>query len=69
MTVFWTGQTICFGIHSETGSIAAGHAVVVMIFLYSAFCESMSREEVLTMVDDVSQMMCASLADSVADDC
>ncbi|KAL1734837.1 general substrate transporter [Schizophyllum commune] len=37
MTVFWTGQTICFGIHSETGSIAAGHAVVAMIFLYSAF--------------------------------
>ncbi|KAL1742198.1 general substrate transporter [Schizophyllum fasciatum] len=39
MTIFWTGQTICFGFHSETGSIAAGHAVVAMIFLYSACCE------------------------------
>ena len=47
MTVFWTGQTICFGIHSETGSIAAGHAVVAMIFLYSAFCEYIFRQSVI----------------------
>ncbi|KAL1695129.1 general substrate transporter [Schizophyllum commune] len=46
MTVFWTGQTICFGIHSETGSIAAGHAVVAMIFLYSAFCGSISCKNI-----------------------
>lgn len=37
MTIFWTGQTVCFGIYSETGSVAAGHAVVAMIFLYSTF--------------------------------
>ena len=69
MTVFWTGQTICFGIHSETGSIAAGHAVVAMIFLYSAFCESISREEVLNMTDDISQTMCAAHAYSDAKAC
>ena len=62
MTVFWTGQTICFGIHSETGSIAAGHAVVAMIFLYSAFCESIFSKDVLNIANDIPQTMCAAHA-------
>ncbi|OJA10001.1 hypothetical protein AZE42_03823 [Rhizopogon vesiculosus] len=37
MIVFWTAQTICFSIHQETGSIAAGHAVIVFIFLFYGF--------------------------------
>ncbi|KAG1731213.1 general substrate transporter [Suillus paluster] len=38
MVVFWAAQTICFAIHQETGSIAAGDAVIAFIFLYFAFC-------------------------------
>lgn len=34
MIVFWTAQTICFSIHQNTGSIAAGNAVVAFIFLF-----------------------------------
>ncbi|KAG0701572.1 general substrate transporter [Suillus ampliporus] len=39
MVVFWAAQTICFSIHQETGSVAAGDAVIAFIFLYFAFCE------------------------------
>ncbi|KAH7928915.1 general substrate transporter [Leucogyrophana mollusca] len=37
MIVFWTLQTICFAIDSEQGNIAAGHAFIAMIFLFSTF--------------------------------
>lgn len=37
MAVFWTAQTICFSIHQTTGSITAGYAVVVFIFLFYTF--------------------------------
>ncbi|KAG2127486.1 general substrate transporter [Suillus clintonianus] len=37
MTVFWIAQTICFSIHQETGSITAGYAVIVFIFLFYGF--------------------------------
>ncbi|KAH7916625.1 hypothetical protein BJ138DRAFT_1097052 [Hygrophoropsis aurantiaca] len=37
MIVFWTLQTICFAIDSEQGNLAAGHAFIAMIFLFSTF--------------------------------
>ncbi|KAG8214167.1 general substrate transporter [Butyriboletus roseoflavus] len=37
MIIFWTAQTICFAIDQQTGNIAAGHAVIVFIFLYYGF--------------------------------
>ncbi|KAJ8586123.1 general substrate transporter [Rhizopogon salebrosus TDB-379] len=37
MIVFWTAQTVCLSIHQETGNIAAGHAVIVFIFLFYGF--------------------------------
>ncbi|KIJ60060.1 hypothetical protein HYDPIDRAFT_190230 [Hydnomerulius pinastri MD-312] len=37
MLVFWTLQTICFAIDVQTGNLAAGHAVIAMIFLYQGF--------------------------------
>ncbi|KAH7928916.1 general substrate transporter [Leucogyrophana mollusca] len=33
MIVFWTLQTACFAVDSQTGNLAAGHAVIVMIFV------------------------------------
>jgi len=37
MIVFWTCQTICFAIDQQTGSLTAGHAVIVFIFLFYGF--------------------------------
>ncbi|KAH7916624.1 general substrate transporter [Hygrophoropsis aurantiaca] len=37
MIVFWALQTACFAVDSQTGNITAGHAVIVMIFLYQGF--------------------------------
>ena len=31
MLVFWTLQTACFGLYSQTGNTAAAHAVIAMI--------------------------------------
>ncbi|EGO26001.1 hypothetical protein SERLADRAFT_355924 [Serpula lacrymans var. lacrymans S7.9] len=39
MIVFWTCQTICFSIDQQTGSLVAGHAVIVFIFLFYGFCK------------------------------
>lgn len=36
MTLFYTAQTICFAQYSEHGIVAAGHAVVVFVFLFFA---------------------------------
>ncbi|TFK44085.1 general substrate transporter [Crucibulum laeve] len=37
MVVFWTLQTICFAIYTKHNSVAAGHAVIAMIFLFYGF--------------------------------
>ncbi|KAI0075843.1 general substrate transporter [Panus rudis PR-1116 ss-1] len=37
MFVFWTLQTTCYALYSETGNVAAGHTFIAMIFLFYAF--------------------------------
>ncbi|KIM83444.1 hypothetical protein PILCRDRAFT_444032 [Piloderma croceum F 1598] len=37
MLLFWTLQTVCFSLYAQHNSVPAGHAVVVMIFLYYGF--------------------------------
>ncbi|KAF8162590.1 general substrate transporter [Crassisporium funariophilum] len=45
LLLFWTLETVCFAVYSQTGDVAAGHAVVAMMFLFS-FCYNVGGAQI-----------------------